>query len=102
MHCCIYVSEHTSLGALGDSFYEYLLKAYVMSDGEDVEALQMYQEAVKVISKIEYILTSFNCLLTRNKTLANCLLVHTMDVGWLPNNIIRPLQSIIVHVVKDD
>ena len=39
---------HTSIGALGDSFYEYLLKAWIQSGKEDVEAREMYDEAVKV------------------------------------------------------
>jgi len=37
-----------SIGALGDSFYEYLLKAFIQTDGKDVEALEMYKEALKV------------------------------------------------------
>jgi hypothetical protein len=40
--------EHTSIGALGDSFYEYLLKAYLQSNKTDSEAIAMYQDAVKV------------------------------------------------------
>lgn len=38
---------HISMGALGDSFYEYLIKAYVQTDGRDVEAYQMYMDAIR-------------------------------------------------------
>lgn len=39
--------QHVSIGALGDSFYEYLLKAWVMTAGEDEQARHMYDEAVR-------------------------------------------------------
>ncbi|KAG0432319.1 hypothetical protein HPB47_020964 [Ixodes persulcatus] len=38
---------HMSMGALGDSFYEYLLKAWIQSDGEDVQAKRLVQDAVQ-------------------------------------------------------
>lgn len=41
--------EHISLGALGDSFYEYLLKAWVQSGQTDVDARQMYDDAMEAI-----------------------------------------------------
>lgn len=41
--------QHMSLGALGDSFYEYLLKAWLQSDKEDEEARVMYDEAMQAI-----------------------------------------------------
>ncbi|XP_034942519.1 mannosyl-oligosaccharide alpha-1,2-mannosidase IA [Chelonus insularis] len=44
-------SHHMSLGALGDSFYEYLLKAWIQSGGEDVEAREMYEEAIAAVVK---------------------------------------------------
>ena len=37
-----------SVGGLGDSFYEYLLKAWLMSDKTDTEAKKMYFDAVQV------------------------------------------------------
>lgn len=40
-----------SLGALGDSFYEYLLKAWLQSDKEDDEARQMFDEAMLAIAE---------------------------------------------------
>ncbi|XP_050074495.1 mannosyl-oligosaccharide alpha-1,2-mannosidase IA [Anopheles maculipalpis] len=43
--------QHMSLGALGDSFYEYLLKAWIQSGHEDWEAREMYDEAMQAIIK---------------------------------------------------
>ncbi|GFX18577.1 mannosyl-oligosaccharide alpha-1,2-mannosidase IA [Trichonephila clavipes] len=42
--------HHMSMGALGDSFYEYLLKSWIQSNGEDVQALQMFQELAEAIN----------------------------------------------------
>lgn len=41
--------DEVSLGALGDSFYEYLLKAWIQSGQNDTEARQMYDDAMKAI-----------------------------------------------------
>ncbi|XP_050424507.1 mannosyl-oligosaccharide alpha-1,2-mannosidase IA [Adelges cooleyi] len=38
--------RHVSLGGLGDSFYEYLLKAYIQSNGEDTIARDMFDDAM--------------------------------------------------------
>ncbi|KAK3097401.1 hypothetical protein FSP39_009319 [Pinctada imbricata] len=43
--------QHTAIGALGDSFYEYLLKAWLQSGKKDTEARKMYDEAIKAISE---------------------------------------------------
>lgn len=40
---------HMSLGALGDSFYEYLLKAWLQSGQADEEAREMFDEAMTAI-----------------------------------------------------
>ncbi|KAH9488780.1 hypothetical protein Btru_059411 [Bulinus truncatus] len=40
---------HVSMGALGDSFYEYLLKEWLMSNKEDAQARKMYDEAMQVV-----------------------------------------------------
>ncbi|NXC87346.1 MA1A1 mannosidase, partial [Cercotrichas coryphoeus] len=40
---------HVSIGGLGDSFYEYLLKAWLMSDKTDEDAKKMYYDAVQAI-----------------------------------------------------
>uniref|UniRef100_A0A8C3RKI7 alpha-1,2-Mannosidase n=1 Tax=Chelydra serpentina TaxID=8475 RepID=A0A8C3RKI7_CHESE len=37
--------HHVSVGGLGDSFYEYLLKAWLMSDKTDEEGKKMYYDA---------------------------------------------------------
>lgn len=42
-------ADHVSVGGLGDSFYEYLLKAWLMSDKTDEEAKKMYYDALQVI-----------------------------------------------------
>jgi len=49
------------MGALGDSFYEYLLKAYIQTG--DVEARQMYDEAMEALEKNGLIRYSKNGLL---------------------------------------
>lgn len=40
--------DHVSIGGLGDSFYEYLIKSYLMSDKTDEEAKKMYYSALEV------------------------------------------------------
>ncbi|XP_069742957.1 mannosyl-oligosaccharide 1,2-alpha-mannosidase IA isoform X3 [Narcine bancroftii] len=45
-HCA---TDHVSVGGLGDSFYEYLLKAWLMSDKTDEEARKMYYDAIQAI-----------------------------------------------------
>lgn len=47
-HVIVWCIEHTSMGALGDSFYEYLLKSWIQTSCQDVEARQMYDEAMEV------------------------------------------------------
>ncbi|XP_023161424.1 mannosyl-oligosaccharide alpha-1,2-mannosidase IA isoform X2 [Drosophila hydei] len=41
--------QHMSLGALGDSYYEYLLKAWLQSGQTDEEAREMYDDAMLAI-----------------------------------------------------
>lgn len=41
--------DHMSIGALGDSFYEYLLKAWLQSNKEDNEARQMFDDSMTSI-----------------------------------------------------
>lgn len=43
------ILDHMSIGALGDSFYEYLLKAWIQSNKEDNEARQMFDDAMQAI-----------------------------------------------------
>lgn len=41
--------HHMSIGALGDSFYEYLLKAWIQSGNEDTQAREMYDTAIEAM-----------------------------------------------------
>ena len=41
--------SHISLGALGDSFYEYLYKTYLLTSRTDKEAKEMYYDAMEAI-----------------------------------------------------
>lgn len=43
---------HTAIGALGDSFYEYLIKSWLQSGKKDDLAKKMYDEAVQVRQNI--------------------------------------------------
>lgn len=40
--------DHVSIGGLGDSFYEYLIKSFLMSDKTDDDAKKMYYDAMEV------------------------------------------------------
>ena len=40
-----------TIGAFGDSFYEYLLKSWVQSNGTDSEARRMFDAAAEAIDK---------------------------------------------------
>ncbi|KAG8451584.1 hypothetical protein GDO86_003689 [Hymenochirus boettgeri] len=44
-----WVQHHVSLGGLGDSFYEYLIKSWLMSAQQDNEAKDMYYKALEAI-----------------------------------------------------
>ncbi|XP_029475704.1 mannosyl-oligosaccharide 1,2-alpha-mannosidase IC [Rhinatrema bivittatum] len=44
-----WVQHHVSVGGLGDSFYEYLIKSWLMSARTDREAKEMYYEALEAI-----------------------------------------------------
>ncbi|XP_073173972.1 mannosyl-oligosaccharide 1,2-alpha-mannosidase IC isoform X1 [Lepidochelys kempii] len=46
-----WVQHHVSIGGLGDSFYEYLIKSWLMSDKRDTEAKKMYNDALEAIEK---------------------------------------------------
>ncbi|XP_018322492.1 mannosyl-oligosaccharide 1,2-alpha-mannosidase IA [Agrilus planipennis] len=41
--------HHISMGALGDSFYEYLLKAWIQSNKEDDEARQLFDDSMQAV-----------------------------------------------------
>ncbi|XP_038568377.1 mannosyl-oligosaccharide 1,2-alpha-mannosidase IA-like [Micropterus salmoides] len=44
-----WVQHHVSIGGLGDSFYEYLIKSFLMSDKTDDDAKKMYYSALEAI-----------------------------------------------------
>ncbi|XP_030014752.1 mannosyl-oligosaccharide 1,2-alpha-mannosidase IA isoform X2 [Sphaeramia orbicularis] len=44
-----WVQHHVSIGGLGDSFYEYLIKSYLMSDKTDEDAKTTYYNALEAI-----------------------------------------------------
>lgn len=43
--------QHVSMGALGDSFYEYLLKAWLQSGKSDEDMRSMYVDAMDTVIK---------------------------------------------------
>ena len=45
--CTLHIG-HCSMGALGDSFFEYLIKSWVGTSEKDVEAKDMYFTTMKV------------------------------------------------------
>ncbi|XP_031636865.1 mannosyl-oligosaccharide alpha-1,2-mannosidase IA-like, partial [Contarinia nasturtii] len=42
--------QHIGLGAFGDSFYEYLLKALIQSNNTDTDARRMYDDAMDAVA----------------------------------------------------
>ena len=48
VHSFAYVSTDHDLGALGDSFYEYLIKSWLATGKRDVQAKRMYDETIEV------------------------------------------------------
>lgn len=47
----LFFADHMSMGGLGDSFYEYLLKSWIQSGKQDTEAREMFDEAMKAVLK---------------------------------------------------
>lgn len=66
-----------SLGALGDSFYEYLLKAWLQSGQVDEEAREMFDEAMVAIN--EHMIRTSSGGLTYVSDLKFDHLEHKMD-----------------------
>uniref|UniRef100_A0AC34R7A7 Alpha-1,2-Mannosidase n=1 Tax=Panagrolaimus sp. JU765 TaxID=591449 RepID=A0AC34R7A7_9BILA len=46
-----FANSHVSLGALGDSFYEYLIKSYLLTNKTDEQALKMHKDASNAIQE---------------------------------------------------
>ncbi|KAI6213197.1 Alpha-1,2-Mannosidase [Aphelenchoides besseyi] len=44
-----FVGSHVSLGALGDSFYEYLIKGYIQTNKTDKQAYNMYKNVSRAV-----------------------------------------------------
>lgn len=65
------------MGALGDSFYEYLLKSWLQSGQTDADARQMYDDAMEAIVN-NIILTSPSGLIYASD-MKNDKLEHKMD-----------------------
>lgn len=43
--------QHVSMGALGDSFYEYLLKSWLQSGKADIDSRDMYLDAMDAVER---------------------------------------------------
>lgn len=69
---------HISMGALGDSFYEYLIKSYVQTRGLDIEAYQMYMDAIKAYEN-KLMFTSTQSRLVYFAELKDTSINHKMD-----------------------
>ncbi|KAL1109899.1 hypothetical protein AAG570_014133 [Ranatra chinensis] len=69
--------HHMSMGALGDSFYEYLLKAWIQSGKRDDEARRMYDSAMEAV--ITHMLQTSNGGLMYFSDLKFERLEHKMD-----------------------
>ncbi|CAO1377523.1 unnamed protein product [Diamesa serratosioi] len=69
--------QHMSLGALGDSFYEYLLKAWLQSGQTDDEARDMFDDAMTAI--IEHMVRTSAGGLTYVSDMKFDRLEHKMD-----------------------
>ena len=72
--------EHVSLGALGDSFYEYLLKSWLMTSKNDVDARDMYYEAVEVNISELFAVQLQTTVFTHMNTWTGCLLVGSLKL----------------------
>uniref|UniRef100_A0A1L8DR25 alpha-1,2-Mannosidase n=1 Tax=Nyssomyia neivai TaxID=330878 RepID=A0A1L8DR25_9DIPT len=68
---------HMSLGALGDSYFEYLLKAWIQSGRGDVDAREMFDEAMPPI--IEHMVRTSPGGLTYVSDMKFDRLEHKMD-----------------------
>lgn len=69
---------HISMGAMGDSFYEYLIKAYVQTNGADFEALEMYLDAIRAFEE-KLIFNSQPSGLTYFAEIKDLSINHKMD-----------------------
>ena len=47
-----FATRHITLGARSDSYYEYMLKQYIMGGKRDQKLLQMYMEAMRGVKDL--------------------------------------------------
>eukprot|EP01006_Ploeotia_vitrea_P030436 TRINITY_DN62859_c0_g1_i1.p1 TRINITY_DN62859_c0_g1~~TRINITY_DN62859_c0_g1_i1.p1 ORF type:complete len:739 (-),score=86.08 TRINITY_DN62859_c0_g1_i1:156-2372(-) len=73
-----WTSDHITLGALGDSYYEYLLKQYVLTGKQEPKYKEMWEHAARsIISRlVKYSKPSGQCYLAEHK---KGMTVHKMD-----------------------
>ncbi|XP_049836447.1 mannosyl-oligosaccharide alpha-1,2-mannosidase IA isoform X2 [Schistocerca gregaria] len=89
--------HHMSIGGLGDSFYEYLLKAWLQSGREDQEARQMYDDAMHAI--IQHMVRVSPGGLTYISDLKFDRLEHKMDhLGCFSGG----MFGLAAHTLKND
>lgn len=90
---------HTSLGALGDSYYEYLLKSWLVTSKRDVQAKRMYDEAMDVSDptiRLWLAFYRFSCFRLSSNSLyggrktASHTLPNTVVIVWTRRWIIWP------------
>lgn len=89
------IADHVSVGGLGDSFYEYLLKAWLMSDKTDDEAKKMYYDALQVTHARAHTEEKTN---TRSYT--DMFLVYSFtffDFVWSPHVHVRLGRHALTH-----
>ncbi|CAH8569814.1 unnamed protein product [Schistosoma turkestanicum] len=51
-HTKVWCGNEAGLSALGDSFYEYLLKEWIRTDHKDVKALELYKSSMESFLKV--------------------------------------------------
>jgi mannosyl-oligosaccharide alpha-1,2-mannosidase len=52
------MTDDVSVGALGDSFYEYLLKGWVYKGSKDASGRVPFDDAMRVRHRLSFVLTS--------------------------------------------
>ncbi|KAI9285226.1 glycosyl hydrolase family 47-domain-containing protein [Umbelopsis sp. AD052] len=64
-----FTSTTSSFGAMGDSAFEYFLKQYLLTDGQDEQYAQLYKESIAAMKKH----------MLRQTSKANLLFLHPFD-----------------------
>lgn len=97
------IADHMSMGALGDSYFEYLLKEWLRSGREDQESRQMYDEAMQAV--MTHMLRTSSGGLMYFSDLKFDRLEHKMDhlacfSGTLHINLSNPLSVVPLGVTQ--